>query len=256
MTKVALVTGGGTGIGAGIAKALAARGVNVAINHLGDVDHDDAQQVAAACRELGVEAVTAQADVGVDDECRALVDRVSKQWGRLDYLVNNAGYSHGRPLSELDAVEVAEFEKAFAVNCIGPFMLTRYAAPHMRAAGGGGIVNIASMAGLIGMGSSHGYCASKAGLINLTRSLARVLGPEIRVNVICPGLVDTPFPRKVMGNRFSEVVELAARQNVLGRILQPEDIAVTAVFLLMDAMQITAEVVRVDGGGHLGGGIK
>ena len=251
--KVAIVTGGGTGIGAATAKALASRGVNVVINHLGDVDLGDAEQTVQQCRALGADAVAIQADVGKDADCRKLIEDSAARWGRLDYLVNNAGYSRGRPLDDLDSVAVAEFEQAFAVNSIGPFLLGRYSVPHMRAAGGGAIVNVASMAGLIGHGSSHGYCASKAAMINLTRSLARVLGPEIRVNVVCPGLVDTEHPRRVMGERFQEVIDLAKRQNVLGGILQPEDIAIPIVFLLMDAAQITAEVVRVDGGGHLGG---
>jgi 3-oxoacyl-[acyl-carrier protein] reductase len=251
--KVAIITGGGTGIGAATAKALAARGVSIVINHLGENDHADAQATAAECQTRGVQAVVIQADVGEDEQCRRLIDTAAREMGRIDYLVNNAGYSHGRPLTDIDAVEVSEFEKAYAVNSTGPFLLSRYAAPHMRAAGGGAIVNIASMAGLIGMGSSHGYCASKAALINLSRSLARVLSPEIRVNAICPGLVDTPHPRRVMGDRFEELVKLAERQNFLGGILQPEDIAVPAVFLLMDAGQITGEVIRVDGGGHLGG---
>ena len=250
-SKVAVLTGSGTGIGAATAKELARRAVNVVINYLGDTEKADAETTAQNCRDIGVEALTVQADVGRDEDCRRLIEAAVENWGRLDYLYNNAAFSAGRPLEDLDGVEIAEFEKAFAVNTIGPFLLTRYAVPHMRKTGAGGIVNIASQAGLYGMGSSHGYCASKAGLINLTRSLARVLGPEIRVNCICPGLVDTPHPRRVMGDRFDDIVKLAAKRNVLGSILQPEDIAIPSVFLLMDAMQMTGEIIEVDGGGHL-----
>ncbi|MFZ4602685.1 MAG: SDR family NAD(P)-dependent oxidoreductase [Caulobacterales bacterium] len=250
--KAALVTGSGTGIGAAIARSLARQGVNVAVNHLGETDRAPAEAVAADCRAAGGEAVVLQGDVGRDEDCRRLVADAAERWGRLDYLVNNAGYSAGRPLQDYDAVEVVEFERAFAVNTIGPFLLSRYAAAHMRKSGGA-IVNISSMAGLTAMGSSHGYCASKAALLSITRTMARALGPQVRVNAVCPGLVDTDHPRRVMGDRFQEIVALAARQNVLGEILQPEDIAATVVFLLLHAEQVTGEVVRVDGGGHLGG---
>lgn len=251
--KVALITGGGTGIGAAIAMRLASGGVNVAINHLGEVDEAPARELAQACRDAGSDAVVIQADVGIPEDCSRLLAKAAAAWGRLDYLVNNAGYSHGRKLQDLDGIEVAEFERAFAVNSIGPFLLIRGAAHHMRRGGGGAVVNIASMAGLVAQGSSHGYCASKAAQIQLTRTLARVLGPEIRINVICPGLVETAHVRKVMKDRYQDVIDLAGRQNVLGRILQPDDIAEVAVMLLTGAGQITGEVIRVDGGGHLGG---
>jgi len=249
--RAALITGGGSGIGAAICKALAQSGVNIAVNHLGEADRAGAEAVASDCRAAGVEAVVVQGDVGKDEDCCRLVQVAASQWERLDFLVNNAGYSRGHPLSDLDGQTVEEFELAYRVNSIGPFLLTRYAAPHMRASGGGAVVNVSSMAGLTGVGSSYGYVGSKAALINLTRTLARVLAPEIRVNVVCPGLVDTPWPRRALGDRFGEIAKLAERAP-MGSVLKPEEVAVPVAFLLLDAVQITGEVLRIVGGGHLG----
>jgi 3-oxoacyl-[acyl-carrier protein] reductase len=122
--KVALVTGAATGIGAATVRAFAARGLDVAINHLGESDIANARTTAGLCREAGVRADLAQADVGSPEQCRALIDRVVTEFGRIDYLVNNAGYTKGRPLNDLDSVEPIEFERSFAVNCMGPFYLT------------------------------------------------------------------------------------------------------------------------------------
>ena len=252
MSKVVLVTGGATGIGAAAAKGFAARGVDVVINHLGAADRADAEQTAELCRSLGRRVEIVPADVGEPAACERLIAQSVAAFGRLDYLVNNAGYTKSRPLADLDSVDPAEFHRAFAVNCIGPFLLARYAAPRLRAAGGS-IVNISSMAGLVGFGSSYPYLTSKAALINLTRSLARVLAPEVRVNVICPGLVDTPWPARELGDRFEAVAKAAAAGSPTGRLSTAADIATTILFLCMDAAQITGEVVRVDGGGHLGG---
>ncbi|MGI4812767.1 MAG: SDR family NAD(P)-dependent oxidoreductase [Janthinobacterium lividum] len=250
--KVALVTGAGTGMGAEIVKLLATRGVNVVINHLGEVDHAAAQQTAQACREAGAEALVVQADVGIESDCTALVAKAAQQWGRLDYLVNNAAATAGRELSDLDGVTVEDFRKVYEVNCIGPFLLSRAAAVHMRALKRGAIVNVASTAGLTGLGSSHPYCATKAGLINMTRSLARVLGPEIRINAVCPGLVNTQWPqRQLSPAMYAMVMEKAKSGSILKSVIQPSDVAESVVWLLEGAPQITGEVVRVDGGGHL-----
>jgi 3-oxoacyl-[acyl-carrier protein] reductase len=254
--KVALVTGAATGIGAAAVGLLAERGVDVVINHLGAVDRAAAETTAEVCRAKGVDARIHAADVGVEPECRGLIDGAVAAFGRLDYLVNNAGASAGRDLRDLDGVTVDEFRRVNDVNCVGPFMLARAAAPHMRKLGRGAIVNIASMAGLIGMGSSYAYLASKAGLINITRALARVLAPQIRVNVICPGLINTQFPAQVLGpERFAKVMANFEATSVLKSVIEPADVAETIVWLLEGAPQITGEVVRVDGGGHLGGAI-
>jgi NAD(P)-dependent dehydrogenase (short-subunit alcohol dehydrogenase family) len=252
--KAALVTGAATGIGAATVRAFAGRGVDVAINHLGDGDIAEAEVTAAECRRAGVRAHIIQADVGNPDQCRTLIDRAVAVLGRLDYLVNNAGYTKGRALNDLDSVEPIEFQRTFEVNCMGPFFLSRYAVPHLRATGAGAIVNIASTAGLTGIGSSHPYCASKAALINLTRSLARVIGPQVRMNAVCPGLVNTAWPKRELGDQFAKIAEMAGSRMVTGKIIEPEDVAETVVFLAMGATQVTGEIVRVDGGSHLGVG--
>jgi len=250
--KVAVVTGAGTGIGAAAVKKLAQRGVNVVINHLGDVDRAGAEETAETCRASGVKALIHAADVGDEPSCRRLIAASVEAFGRLDYLVNNAGTTAGRDLRDLDGVTVEEFRRVYDVNCIGPFMLSRAAAPHMRKLGRGAIVNIASQAGLIGMGSSHPYCVTKAGLINMTRALARVLGPEIRVNVICPGLINTQFPPSVLGpERYKSILARFEATSILKSVIEPEDVAESIVWLLEGAPQITGHIIEVDGGGHL-----
>jgi 3-oxoacyl-[acyl-carrier protein] reductase len=251
--KVALLTGAGTGIGSATARALAQRGANVVINHLGAQDAEAASETARACEALGVDALVLATDVGVPAKCAALVAQTIAAFGRVDYLVNNAGFSPGRDLKDLSGVTEDEFMRAFSVNSIGPFMLARAVAPHMRTVRGGSIVNVGSIAGLEGVGSSYPYLATKAALINLTRALARVLAPEIRVNVVCPGLVDTDFPRRVLSEeRYEKTLEHWKSVSPLGSITQAEDIARTIIWLLEEAPQMTGEVVRVDGGAHLG----
>jgi 3-oxoacyl-[acyl-carrier protein] reductase len=251
VTRTALVTGAATGIGAATARLLAGRGLDVAVNHLGENDLDAALDTARELRASGVRAVVVQGDVGRPDDCRRIVEDTVTALDRLDVLINNAGYTRGRDLIDLDGVDPAEFEQAFAVNSVGPFLLAREAAPHIRACGGGAIVNVASVAGLTGAGSSHPYLASKAALINLTRSLARALGPTIRVNAVCPGLVNTPWPHREFGDRFDELVTTVEAMMVTGRIVDPDDVAGVIGFLALDADQLTGEIVRVDGGMHL-----
>jgi 3-oxoacyl-[acyl-carrier protein] reductase len=254
--NVAIVTGSGTGIGAATAEALAAKSINVVINHLGDADRADAESTAETCRAKGADVLVCQADVSREnDRCRLIAAPV-KRWGRLDYLVNNAGASAGRDLNDLDGATAAEFHSVYDVNIIAPFMLAREAARHMRALGSGAIVNVSSIAGLAGIGSSYPYLVTKAGLINLTLALARVLAPEIRVNVVCPGLVNTAWPEREMGHeRFERVREQIVAKGALKSVTEPADVAETIVWLLTGAPKITGEVIRIDAGVHLGPGM-
>ena len=252
-TTTALVTGAGTGIGAATARALARRGVSVAINHLGAPDRASAEAVAAECRALGAQVLLLPADVGDEPSCRALVAAVLAAWGRLDYLVNNAGLSAGRALTDLDGVTEEEFMRVERVNVHAPFWLSRAAAVPMRAQGRGAIVNMGSIAGIEGIGSSYPYLTTKAALISLTKALARTLGPEIRVNVVCPGLVSSGWGEREMGaERAAAVSDRYRATTALRAVPRPEDIAETIAWLLQSASHMTGEIVRIDSGLHLG----
>lgn len=246
---VYIVTGSSAGIGAACARRLAARGAGVVVNYT--AGEAAAGEVAAACAAAGGEAIVVRGDVAVDLDCRALADAALAHWGRLDGLVNNAGITVFAPHHNLDALDLADFQRLYAVNVVGPYQMARAVAPALSRRGGA-IVNVSSMAGLSGEGSSIAYAASKGALNTLTLSLARALAPAIRVNAICPGLVQTRWTAAALG------AEVAARRVAaweaaapLGRVLTPEDVA-DAVVWLLDAQGVTGEILRLDGGMHLG----
>ena len=190
--KAALVTGGGTGMGRAITLKFAAEGADVAINYSRRAK--EAEETAEAARKLGVRAFAMKADVSVEAEAIRLVDETVKQFGRLDVLVNNAGWSTVVPHRELEGLTEEILERTWRINVKGPIYVTRAAIPHMLKAGGGSIVNTTSVAAFQGAGSSIIYGASKAALGAITKSLARAFGKDnIRVNAIAPGFVDTGF---------------------------------------------------------------
>ncbi len=240
--KVALVTGGGTGMGRAISLKFAGEGADVVINY--SRRNREAEETAAAARRLGVQALAVKADVGQDPECRRLVEETVGKFGRLDILVNNAGWSHLVPHRELEKLTEEILERTWAVNTKGPLYLCRAAIPHMLKQGGGRIINITSIAAYQGAGSSVIYCASKAGLAAITKSLARAFAKDnILVNAIAPGFVDTHFvdwPREAM--------EKNIQVSPMGRIPTVEDIATAALFLAADATGITAHTIFVDCG--------
>jgi 3-oxoacyl-[acyl-carrier protein] reductase len=186
--KAAIVTGAGTGVGRATAIRLAKQGCSVLINY--SRSQDAAESVASEVEGLGVKALAYRADVAVDRECRAMVSEVERAFGQLDVLINNAGTTSFVPHADLDAVDDEMWSRILQVNLVGPFQCARAARELLRAGEGGEIVMTSSIAGLVGTGSSIPYCASKAALNNLTVTLARVLGPEIRVNAVAPGFID------------------------------------------------------------------
>jgi 3-oxoacyl-[acyl-carrier protein] reductase len=229
---------------------LAAYGAGVVINY--SRSEAAAHEVAAACVAAGGQAEVVRGDVADDGAARAIVAAALDRWGRLDGLVNNAATTVFAPHADLEALDAATFERLYAVNVIGPYQLARAAAPALRSSGGA-IVNVSSMAGLTGDGSSIAYAASKGALNTLTLSLARVLAPHVRVNAIAPGLVDTRWTAAGLG------VEAAAKRVAgweaaapLGRVLTPDDVAGAICWLVREAPGITGEVIRLDGGMHLG----
>jgi len=184
--KVVIITGSSRGVGAATARLLAGRGYRVVINYA--KSEAQAQEVEAQCRALGAETLLVRADVSEDEDCKRLVESAVAQWGRLDVLVNNAGTTKFCSHRNLPGLTKEDFTTIFGTNVIGPYQMIKWAAPHLKETGNGCVVNTASIAGIAGIGSSVAYCASKAALINMTITLARVLGPEIRINAVAPGL--------------------------------------------------------------------
>jgi len=240
--RVALVTGGGTGIGRAISLALAARGAAVAVNY--NASEAEARAVATTIVAGGGAALALRADVSVEHEVKAMVAAAGAALGPIDLLVNNAAApQYVVELADLDGVDDAVWDRMFAVNVKGMFYCARVVAPTMRARGHGAIVNIASIAGLTGDGSSLPYAVSKAAVVGLTRSLARALAPEVRVWCVAPGLVKT---RRTEGNDDS--LARFAAQTLLGQTATPDDVAaIVCALLAQDGA--TGGTVVVDGGG-------
>lgn len=250
--KVAIVTGSSSpeGVGGEIAKALAARGCKVAVNYA--TNRAGAEKVVAACAAAGSEAIAVQGDVAADADCRRLVGAAVERWGRLDALVNNAAITRTVPLNDLEALDADEFHELYAVNVIGPFQMARAAAPHLKTAQDAAIVNISSMAGFLGSGSSVAYAASKGALNTLTLSLARVLAPEVRVNAICPGGLLGGWTQKITSEQaYREKVHEAETKFPLKRGVWPADVARQVLFLIEDANTLTGELLQTDSGRHL-----
>jgi 3-oxoacyl-[acyl-carrier protein] reductase len=242
--KVAIVTGGGTGIGRACALAFAGQGARVAVNY--SRSRDEAEQTAADCASAGGDGAAIQADVARAADVDRLVAQTVERWGRVDVLVNNAGTTHFAPYHDLAAMTEEVWDQILAVNLKGAFFAIRAVVPHMQRVGGGSIVNIASIAGIRPMGSSVAYGASKAALISLTEYLGTALGPPIRVNAIAPGFIET---RWHAGRQMN--AEAARDQTPLKRNGTPEDCAEVALFLATSAGFVTGQTIVVDGGRFL-----
>jgi 3-oxoacyl-[acyl-carrier protein] reductase len=245
MSKVAIVTGSATGIGAATALELAKRGWNVVVNY--SISKDKADQVHKACPG----SLLVQADVGEDTECRKLVKAALDKWGRVDALVNNAGTTKFVKHPDLDGLSAEDFLRIYRLNVVGPFQMVRACARALKEARGA-VVNVSSLASLLGTGSSMAYAASKAALNSLTFSLARVLGPEVRVNAVCPGYVDTPWQHNALGDTgAAKAAERYSAMAPLKDYARPGDVADAIVWLIEGARQVTGETIFVDGGMHI-----
>jgi 3-oxoacyl-[acyl-carrier protein] reductase len=251
--SVFVVTGSSSGVGAATVKLLASQGGRVVINY--SRSEAAAQRVAEECQQLAPEADSVQvcqADVSEDADCRKLVEAALSKWGRLDGLVNNAGTTKFVDHRNLDGLDKQDFLDLYSVNVVGPYQMIRAAQPALKASGDGSIVNIASIAGVRGVGSSVAYAASKGGLITMTRSLARALGPEIRVNAICPGFIQGEWLQQGMGDKlYAQVLAATEARAPLGRTCTAESVAESIVFFLQGASIVTGEALILDGGSHL-----
>jgi len=252
----AIVTGSASGLGAATAEILARSGARLVINY--SSSKTEAEATAELCRKAGAaEVLVAQGDVSKDEDCRKIVAAASG-WGRLDILVNNAGTTKHVAHADLDGLSAEDFQRLYGVNTIGPFQMVRAARSLLEAgakASGrpSAVVNVSSVAGISGVGSSIAYAASKGALNTMTLSLSRALAPLIRVNTVCPGYIDTPWFTKGRGEAGAKQV----RDSVVAKVplkvaSSAEDIAQLVCFLAMPASSnMTGEVVRMDAGMHL-----
>jgi 3-oxoacyl-[acyl-carrier protein] reductase len=211
-----------------------------------------ARATQKACEAAGAEALLVKADVAEDADCRRLAQAALDQWGRIDALVNNAGATKFANHADLEALSAEDFLHIYSVNVVGAYQMVRACAPAMKKSGRGAVVNVSSVAGKSGGGSSMAYAASKGALNTLTMSLAYSLGPEIRVNAVCPGLIDTKWVRDGYGSRFAAMEKLYRQGTPLGRLGKPEEVAAVIVWLIEGAELITGDTIMVDSGRHMG----
>jgi 3-oxoacyl-[acyl-carrier protein] reductase len=245
MTKVAIITGASSGIGAASAVELSKRGWSIVVNYSKSVA--EAEAVVAACTS----AFAVQADVSDDAECRKLAQAALDRWGRIDALINNAGTTKFVDHADLDGLSADDFLRIYRLNVVGPFQMVRACRAALKDSHGA-VVNVSSVAAQLGIGSSLAYAASKAALNTMTYSLARSLGPEVRVNAVCPGYVDTPWHHNALGSdRAMKVASHYASMVPLKDYARPEDIAEVIVWLVEGARHVTGEAIFVDGGLHI-----
>jgi 3-oxoacyl-[acyl-carrier protein] reductase len=239
--RVAIVTGGGTGIGRAISEHLAEAGARVIVNY--SRSREDAEATVKEIQSKGGTAVAVGADVSDQSQASALMNGAITEFGRLDYLINNAGWSQRVPHAEMDKLTDEIWDHVFDTNLRGAFYCVRAAAPLLKKQPGAAIVNIASVAALLGMGSSMAYAASKGGMVTLTKSLARALAPDIRVNAVLPGFIRTRF-----AGWTEDAFSSAEKVTPLRKLATVDDVADAAVFFCAHALGTTGETLVVDGG--------
>ena len=246
---VAIITGAASGVGAATARMLAAKGYAVLVNY--NRSADLAHGVVQDCLNLGAKAFAVQGDVSDNAVCQDLAAQAMSRWGRIDALVNSAGATLFIPMSQLDDVQAEDFQKIFAINAIGPFQMARAVSKHMSACGA--IVNVSSVAGQLGMGSSFPYVLSKAALNSLTVGLARTLAPKVRVNAVLPGMIQGRWMLEGLGDEaYERVKHQFADSSLLGEVATPEHIASSVCWLLDKDCLMTGQLMVVDGGFTLG----
>jgi 3-oxoacyl-[acyl-carrier protein] reductase len=242
--KVALITGGSSGMGEATAKELAKRGWHVAI--MFSKNRAEADRVAGDINGLAL-----QGDVAQDADCRRVAKTVLDKWGRIDALVNSAGTTKFVAHADLDGLSAEDILGIFRINVVGPYQMIRACAGALKEARGC-VVNISSVASLLGTGSSIAYAASKAALDTMTFSLARALGPEVRLNIVAPGFVRTPWQVAAHGaDGATDLERRFAERAPLKAAAEPQDVAEAIAWLIERARRVTGEIIYVDGGMHI-----
>lgn len=252
-----IVTGSASGLGAATALMLSKPGVRLVVNYASS--QSEAEQTADLCRKAGADVVVVQGDVSRDEDCKTIA-AAAAPWGRLDALVNNAGTTKHVPHGQLDDLSAEDFQRLYGVNTIGPFQMVRACRALLEAGAkasgrASAVVNVSSIAGIGGAGSSIAYAASKGALNTMTMSLARALAPLIRVNAVCPGYIDTPWFTKGRGEAAAKQVRDMVTEKVPLKLASTaEDIAELVCFLATPPSgSMTGEFVRMDAGLHLVG---
>jgi 3-oxoacyl-[acyl-carrier protein] reductase len=243
--KAALVTGGATGIGRAAVLALARAGFDVALNY--SSSEAAARKTAAEAEKLGASTLVVRCDVSDESSVRAMLQSVEKEFQRLDVLVNNAGTTASWKPRDLESLSLDEWDRVFAVNVRGLFQVTRAAVPLLRKSQGC-VVNTASIVGLRPGPQPLPYAASKAAVINLTRTLAWNLGPEIRVNAVAPGWMEGDWMKRMLKDKYEDLMGKRAKATPLGRVVTAEDVAETMMSLVQGNRFVTGEIIVIDGG--------
>jgi len=243
---VALVTGAATGIGRSVAIALAKNGYDVVINYS---KSEDAAKVAAQNAETaGAKTLLYRCDVSDDAGVRAMLAATEKEFGRLDVLINNAGTTVDVEPKNLDEMTVDAWNRVFAVNVLGLFLVTRAAVPLLKKSPNGCIVNTCSIAGLRPSAQPLPYAASKAAVANLTKTLANALGPQIRVNAVAPGWIEGEWMKRTLAENYEGLMARRAKYTPLKRCCTEDDVADSMLSLLLHNRFVTGEIIIVDGG--------
>ncbi len=243
--KAALVTGAATGIGRSAVLALAGAGYDVAVNY--SSSEAAARETAAQAERLGVRTLVIRCDVSDEPGVRAMLAAVKKTFGRLDVLINNAGTTASWKPRDLETLSLEEWDRVFAVNVRGLFQVTRAAVPMLKEAKGC-IVNTASIVGLRPGPQPLPYAASKAAVVNLTKTLAWNLAPEIRVNAVAPGWMEGDWMKRMLKDKYDELMGKRAKATPLRRVVNADDVAETMMSLVQTNRFVTGEVIVIDGG--------
>lgn len=244
--RAVLVTGGGRGIGRASVLAFAKAGFDVAVNY--SRSEGSAREVAEEAERAGVKTLLAKADVADEAEVRAMADAIGVHFGRLDVLVNNAGTTTDTPPSDLDGLSMADWDRIFAVNVRGTFQVTRACVPLLRDSAPAAVVNLASVVGVRPGPQPFPYAASKAAVVNLTRTLAGALGPEIRVNAVAPGWMEGEWMEHALGDDYEALMARRAKRTPLRRCVTAGEVAATILSLATGNPFVNGETVVIDGG--------
>jgi len=244
--KAALVTGAATGIGRSAVLALARAGYDVAINY--SSSEKAARETAAAAEKLGAKTLVVRCDVSDEPGVRAMAKKIEETFGRLDVLVNNAGTTASWKPKDLETLSLDEWDRVFAVNVRGLFQVTRAVLYLLRRGESPCIINTASIVGLRPGPQPLPYAASKAAVVNLTKTLAWNLGPEIRVNAVAPGWMEGDWMQRMLKDKYEDLMGKRARATPLKRVVTADDVAETMMSLIQGNRFVTGEVIVIDGG--------
>ena len=250
MTRsVAIVTGASRGVGKAVAILLAEKGWNLTLTCSSSLE--EAEKVAKECNDLGAETLVLIADVSDESKCKQTVRKTIDKWQRLDVLINNAGKTVFNAHENLAGLKTEDFVEIYKTNTVGPYMMIKEAEEFLRQSPIASVVNIASIAGVIGVGSSIAYVASKGALVMMTKSLAKALGP-IRINAICPGFIEGEWLKTGLGDEAYEATKSFIESTTpLSMVCNPEKVAKGVWFFIEDAVATTGETLILDGGFHL-----